>query len=252
LRLRDSYDVPEEVARGPHSAAFSEFLRNWFGDTHALTHGELDLTFLEDLTPEELTLARELVRRNLKLKQNHIIEGVSALHDVDAAPILRTMLKEEPDASRRLTIAGVLWKLTKDPVFIEALDSAKASGSLGYFGMLKVLWLDDSRAIDFLIDLLPEEDRESAPWRILRGISFRLPFRPLLARPYLAHAHANEEGMLALSLLNRLEFGGPGNAVDREKWRPPSDYRKRRHEPAFRESMTAALHRWNAEIKNGR
>ena len=115
MRLPDSYDIPEEVARGPHSPAFAKFLSNWFGDTHALTHGELDLTFLEDLTAEELELAQEMVRRNLKLKYTHIIEGAAALHDIAAVPILRAMFNEESDESRRLTIAGALWKLIKDP-----------------------------------------------------------------------------------------------------------------------------------------
>ena len=58
MRLADSYDIPDEVSRGPHSPAFEQFLRNWFGDTYALTHGELDLSFLDDLPPEELALAR--------------------------------------------------------------------------------------------------------------------------------------------------------------------------------------------------
>ena len=58
LRLRDSFDVPEEIARGQHSPAFSSFLWNWFGDTSLLTHGEPDITFLKDLTPEELATAR--------------------------------------------------------------------------------------------------------------------------------------------------------------------------------------------------
>jgi hypothetical protein len=64
LRLRDSYDVPSEVALGSHSRAFGEFLWNWFGDTYRITRGELDLTFLRDLTPEEL-------------EQDHIIEGAA-------------------------------------------------------------------------------------------------------------------------------------------------------------------------------
>lgn len=249
MRLSDTYDVPEEVARGPHSPAFAKFLSNWFGDTTELTHGELDLTFLEDLTAEERELAREMVRRNLKLKYTHIIEGVSALHDVSAVPILQAMFNEESDRSRQLTIAGALWKLVKDSVFIECLERAKTSGSLGYFGLLMVLWLDDSRAMDFLIDLLPRQDRESAPWRLLRWFAVRPPLRRILFPVYSAHAHGDLDGRFALSLLNRLEFG---KEVDRQMRRLPSDYRRRRNEVAFRESMTAAVHRWNLEMKNGR
>lgn len=180
MKLSDSYDIPEDVARGPHSAAFAKFLSNWFGDTYAITHGELDLTFLEDLTTDERELAREMVRRNLKLGYTHIVEGVSALRDIEAVPTLRAMFDKETDESRRLTIAGVLWKLARDPVFLECLERCKASRTLGHFGLLKVLWLDDSRAVDFLIDLLPAKDREAPPWRLLKWLAFRTPLRPVL------------------------------------------------------------------------
>jgi hypothetical protein len=206
LRLSDTYDVPEEVARGP-------------------------------------------LRRNLKLKHTHTIQGASALHDVAAVPMLRAMFDEEVDESRRLTIAGALWKPVKDPIFIECLERAKANGSLGYFGLLMLLWLDDLRAIDFLIDLLPQRDRESAPWRLLRCFAVRPPLRPLI-RAFLAHAHSNQQGAFALSLLNQLEFGRRV-AGDGSMWRLPSDYRRKRDDAAFRESKTAAIYRWNLEAKNG-
>jgi hypothetical protein len=254
MTLADSYDIPEDVSRGPHSPAFGQFLRNWFGDTYALTHGELDLSFLDDLTPEELALARGLVKRNLKLRQTHIIEGTSALHDVSAVPILRAMLDEESDVSRRLTIAGALWKLIQDPIFIDCLNSAKASGRNILCGnhLLQVLWLGDGRAVDFLIGMLPEKDGESHFWRVFRRICFRWPFRSLLARAYLAHAHTNMEGNFALGLLNELESGHRMGVPAWEMPRQPSDYRKRRHDPAFRELMVGAVREWNAEMKNGR
>jgi hypothetical protein len=182
--LSDTYDVPEEVARGPHSPAFAKYLSNWFGSTYAITHGELDLTFLQDLTTEERELAREMVRRNLKLKYTHIIEGVSALNDIAAVPILRAMYNEEVDESRRLTMAGALWKLVKDPIFIECLERAKANGSLGYFGLLRVLWLDDSRAIDILIDLLPQRDREPAPLEIIKMACRPPPITPIVVSSF--------------------------------------------------------------------
>ena len=163
LRLREVYDIPEERTAGTHSPAFAKFLWNWFGDTRALTHGELDLKFLADLTPQELSLARELIRRNLGLKYNHIIEGASALHDQEAAPMLREMLYREPDISRRLTIAGTLWKLTRDAVFVECLREARERqpGAFASPHLWQVLWLDDERATDFLVDLLDEKD-----WRV--------------------------------------------------------------------------------------
>ena len=250
--IRDSYDIPDEVSRGPHSPAFAQFLSNWFGDTTRITHGELDLGFLADLTPEELALAREMVRRNLKLRHNHIIQGVSALHDVAAAPILKSMLDTEPSESRRLTIAGALWKLTRDPVFPECLEQAKASGnqSLLTAHLNQVLWLDDSRAIDFLIDLLPERDHESLFWRVFQRLSLRWPWRRLLFRKWAAHRQRHAVGFYALALLNRLEFDAPAGAPPREAWRLPSEYRKLSNDLAFRERMTAFVHKWNVDVKN--
>ena len=144
MKLRDSFDIPEEVSRGPHSPAFGKFLFNWFGDTGPLTLGELDISFLNDLTPEELTCARQMIRRNLSLRYVHIILGVWALRDIEAAPALRAMIADEPNDSRRLTIAGALWKLTNDPVFPELLDAAKASGNpdLLTAHLNQVLWLE--------------------------------------------------------------------------------------------------------------
>lgn len=222
MRLCDTYDVPDSVASGPHSPAFAQFLWNWLGDTTRLTHGELDITFLNDLTPEELSTARELIRRNLKVKHNHIIQGAAALHDVAAAPIIRAMLDDEVDVRRRLTISGALWKINRDPIFIECLNEAKAVRSSIFRGvhLWEVLWLDDERALDFLIDLLDEPD-----WTVQS---------------------------LTLGLLNRLEFGHRMGIPAREMPHQPADYRTLRNDPSFRAQMTAAIRRHNAQSINGR
>jgi hypothetical protein len=94
VRLSDTHDVPATVASGDHSPAFAKFLSNWFGDTTRLTHGGLDITLLNDLTHDELSVARELIRRNLHLKLSHIIQGAAALDDAEAVPILRAMLEK--------------------------------------------------------------------------------------------------------------------------------------------------------------
>jgi hypothetical protein len=76
--VRDWHEIPEFVFKNPYSPAFVKFVRSYFGDTRAVTHYELDLTFLREMTPEETILAKELLRRNLALKHNHIIEGLAA------------------------------------------------------------------------------------------------------------------------------------------------------------------------------
>jgi hypothetical protein len=82
------------------------------------------------------------------------------------------------------------------------------------------VWLDDERALDFLIDLLDEQDR-------------------------------NHRSM-TLGLLNRLEFGRPMGIPAKEMPHQPSDYDKLRKDPAFRAHLVAAIRKRNAESKNGR
>lgn len=220
LRFRDSYHIPEGVGIGPHSSAFEAFLRNWFSDTRALTHGELDLSFLQELTSDELATARELIRRNLRLGQVHIIQGAAALRDTEALPVLRAMLEAEDNASKRLTIAGALWNLQRDPVFITCLERAKKAGGRTLAAHLyDVLWLDDERALDFLIDLLDQRDAVVQTF--------------------------------VLSLLNELEFGRQAVLAARILPRQPNDYRDRRSDPAFRNLMTAAIRKVNREKKGG-
>lgn len=90
--LSDVYEIPEAVVREPHSNAFAQFLQNWFGNSWALTRGEVDLTFLNDLTLDERQMAKDLLRRNLTLRYAHLIEGAAALDDVASIPILKGML----------------------------------------------------------------------------------------------------------------------------------------------------------------
>jgi HEAT repeat protein len=206
VQFGDRYEIPEEVVRRPYSPAFAQFLHHWFVDSFGLSRGEVDLAFLNDLTPEEIEVARELLRRNLKLKYTHIIKGVAAVRDLRSLPLLRTMLSEEPDLGRRLTIAGTLWKLARDPLFIECLDFMKESENahLKQAHIHQILWLENDWAIDLLIDLLDDKDK------LVRS--------------------------MALKMLNSLEFDR-SMVGDSELPRQASDYRLRRHEQAFRELM---------------
>lgn len=163
--LSDSYDVPQALVDDPPSPAFRQYLLNWFGSKRVSFAERLRTA--NNLTPEEAALARQLVRRNLKCKHHHIISGTWALDDLEAVPLLRVMFDAEPDESRRLEISGALWKLNRDPVFIECLNRAKESGMLSVpFHPEQILWLNDERSIDFLIDLLPLEDHDPRERRL--------------------------------------------------------------------------------------
>jgi len=223
MTLKSVYDIPEEVRKNAegdrYSTVFADFLWNWFGSTKAATNRRIDLSFVSRLSPSELSLAKDLIRRNLKLRYDHILWGASTLNDTEAVPALRRLLADERDLSRRLTIAGELWKLSRDPVFLDCLRDAKIRNpSLFVFGhLLQVLWLDDERALDFLVGLLDEPS--------VKGY--------------------------ALSLLNELEYG-PHPTVPSGKLPHQADYyRKNRLDPQFRAVVVSAIQKRNAESKYG-
>jgi hypothetical protein len=214
------YDITPEITDGPRSPAFARFLYHWFVDVMALTRGEVDLTFLQDFTPEELIVARRLIRQNLHLRHTHIIDGAAILGDMEAVPLLRAMLADEPDLSRRLTISGALWKLVRDPAFPGCLQQAKDDPSeyLMAAHLHHVLWLGDERAVDFLIDLLDHKNQS------VRSQVF--------------------------SELNRLDLLGTLPTLSPEQPWPPGDYRGRREDPAFRKRMAAAVRQSLRESTN--
>jgi hypothetical protein len=248
--LSNCYDVPQAVVDDPPSTAFRQFLLYWFCSIRVSFSERLKAA--TNLSPEETPLARCLIRRNLKCKHSHIISGTWALGDLEAAPPLRTMFGQEADESRRLLIAGALWKLNRDPVFIECLKRAKESGLLAvYFHLQQVLWLNDERSIDFLIDLLPQEDRDPRERALirLRNLCDHTPFRGLTMRMVREHNDAKGAGPWALGLLNHLETG---HLAPRDELRPPSYYRERRNDAAFREMMLEAVHECIAQMHQGR
>ena len=246
--LSDSYEVPQELIDDPKSPAFREYLLNWFGSNRVSFSERLRTA--NNLTPEEAVVARELIRRNLKCRRIHIISGTWALDDVEAVPLLRALFDTEPEESRRLMISGALWKLNRDPVFLECLNQAKKSGLLVPAHLEQVLWINDERSIDFLIDLLPHEDEDPRERRLLRlsRLCWHTPFRRMTMRMVRAHNEAKGGGSWALGLLNRLETG---RLVPKAEWRPPSYYRGRRNDPAFREMMLQAVHKSIAEMHQG-
>jgi hypothetical protein len=248
--LSDIYDIPQDVADGPHSPAFRQFLVYWFGGVRFPFSERLMVA--TNLSPEEVALARCLIRRNLKCKHSHIISGTWVLGDLEAVPPLRTMFEQEADESRRLLISGALWKLNRDPVFIECLNRAKESGLLAvYFHLQQVLWLNDERSIDFLIDLLPAEDRDPRGRALvrLRNLCYRTPFRRLTIGMVREHNERKGAAPWALSLLNDLE---KGRLVPPDEQAPPSYYRERRNDPAFRKKMLDAVHLLVAQMHQGR
>jgi len=218
MNFLSHYDIPRDVAEQNHSAAFTTFLQHWFVDTRALSRGEVNLSFLRDLTAEEADLARSLLRRNLVTRHVHIINGLALLRDTEAVPELRVLLRQEADPSRKLTVAGALWRIERNPEFIICLKDAMAGrdSNLKQAHFHQIGWLGDDRSFDLLIELLDDPDG------------------------YLR--------FLALTALNNLEFGQrfliPADKLPRQ----PDEYRARRSNPDFRTQMRMRIQEHIADL----
>lgn len=217
--LNTEYDLPAKAKRQSKggSRALREFYRHFFVDSVGLSRREVDLSFLQDLTPGESAIAKDLIRRNLKLNYTHIIDGAAALRDREAVPQLQDMLARESNPSRRLSIAGALWKITEDPIFRACLrDMAESNDEiLKAAHMYQIPWLGDVHAINLLIDLLHDSDS------------------------FVRH--------LALSALNAIEHRK--NLFSDELPCGPSDYISRRDDMEFMNVMVQNLCQWyNANV----
>jgi hypothetical protein len=151
------------------------------------------------------------------------------------------MLEDEPEESRRLTIAGALWKLGRDPVFPEHPEQAKKSGLIAvYPHLLQALRLDDERPLDFLIDLLPkdDEDKRKAALILLRKVLQHTPLRRWVHLRIKKHNEAQGAGPRAPIVLNDLESD---HKVPRGQENAPSHYRHHQFDPAFRRLVNAII-----------
>jgi hypothetical protein len=212
-------DFLERAIQANRSSALAEFEWHWYQNTWALTRGEIDLSFLDQLTPPELEYARGQLRADLHLGYTHIIEGVAALRDASSVPTLRMMLDHETDLSRRLTIAGALWKLAKDESFFDCLVQMKSGESTitkeAHFNQIS--WLDDGRAIDMYFDLLHDPDS--------------------LVR------------FLALKTLTELEFDQRFMVPAKFLPRSASDFESRKEDEALREVLISNLRKHNESFR---
>ncbi len=175
LNQHGAYDL-EPIDWTRASPVFREFFHQYFVDSRALIRGEVDLAPLTAMRAEEMELARALLRRNLRLRYSHIIDGVAHFGDLSAVPQLRALLEGEQDLSRRLTVARALWRLTSDSAFIALLSEMVASPNsiLKQAHIDDVLLVKDERAIDLLIALLDDPDSfvRSLALSRLNGLEF--------------------------------------------------------------------------------
>jgi hypothetical protein len=226
------YDVPAEALARQASPAFEAFLYHFFVNSIALSRREVDLGFVDDLTEQELVIAKQLLRRNLKLNYTHLIAGCATLDDRDSIRPLKFMYASERDLSRRLTIAEALWRIDRDPVFVECVYQMVQSESeiLKEAHIQQVLCLGDERSIDLLIALLGDAGgfvRHLALSKLnsieCRNLCF---FCPLDELPHSASdytARRNNVDFKAMMVRNLSEWYNPKCVYRTKKWRDSTD-----------------------------
>ena len=149
----------EPVDRERASPVFREFFHHYFVDSILLYRSEVDFGFMRRMGPEELALARRLVRANLA-HGSHFIEGAALLGDREAAPEMHRLLDAERDLGARLPIGRALWMLERSTVFPELLSRMVRSRdpALKQRHCEDVLLLADERAVDLLLTLSEDGD----------------------------------------------------------------------------------------------
>ncbi|MCX6545913.1 MAG: hypothetical protein NTV05_16060 [Acidobacteria bacterium] len=155
-RARQFYEYPPGMIDVQRSPAFEAFCHYYVHDSFGLSRREVDLGFLRALTADEVGLARSFLRANLHTRHVHIVKGVADLEDRTCVPLLRGMLGDEQDASRRLVIAGSLWRLDRDQIFVDLLEDMLRSSQCWLIKAHQgeILWVADYRAIDLMIQTL--------------------------------------------------------------------------------------------------
>lgn len=141
------------------SPAFRTFYHSYFIDKILVLRNELDDKWVDGLSPDELDLARRLVRANLANGQIYR-EAAALLNDRDAIPLLHAMLEGTRDLSEKIYIALPLWYLERAPaypVLINELVHSKQS-ELKKRHIWEILAIGDMRAIDHLFTLAEDAD----------------------------------------------------------------------------------------------
>ena len=146
--------MPEAVDLDTASPAFRRFYHLHFVDTIPILRGDEDWGFAKALTPEELALARRLVRANLHLGSFYG-DSAAVLNDREAIPVLHDLLGRAGDISQRIAIARPLWILERSPAYASLIDEVVhgKDPALKERHIYDILLIADERALDHLFTM---------------------------------------------------------------------------------------------------
>jgi hypothetical protein len=146
--------MPEPVDLDRASPAFRKFYHLHFVDWIPILRGDEDWGFARALTPDELALARRLVRANLHLNPLYG-DSAAVLNDREAIPVLHELLGRAGDISQRIAIARPLWILERSPAYSSLIDELVhgKDSVLKDRHIFDILLIADERALNHLFTM---------------------------------------------------------------------------------------------------
>ena len=177
------YKIDIDINDESFTPAFKEFYHTHFVNSWGLRRREVDTSFFTSMTEEEKNIAKRLVRQNLPLIQNHLIEAAGELQDEEVLPILYQLFESCQDFSRQLTIGRAIWKINGDVLYPELLKKLKnhPSDSLREAHFEQVTDIKDTGSLEMLFDYLDDNSKmvqRMALTELNALMGWRNPFEP--------------------------------------------------------------------------
>lgn len=143
------------------SEAFKCFYNNHFIDTISLSRNEDDRWYFDKMSKEEIGIASELLRRNIKCRYEYIIESIASIKDVSAIPELQLLLNQQTDLGWQLIISRTIFYLNGDLKYFEFVRKIpeNESETLRWFNVNSFLDFNTSEGIFLLINTLNDESK---------------------------------------------------------------------------------------------
>ena len=152
--MATGYNIDIDLNSSDYSTAFNDFYSAHFINSFALTRGDIDTSFFNEMTNAEKEIGKRLIRQNLKLRQTHLFTAAGQLKDSEALPILYEQLNNNPDFSWQMTIGQAIWRINGDPLYPKLLKHLKdhPSDTTREAHFDQVLDLKDEQSIETYFD----------------------------------------------------------------------------------------------------
>lgn len=118
------YDFGILESHEAYSREFRKFIFYYFIEGMYVLRQEIEVSFLDSLTPKERLLAKQLVRNNLRLDHTILYYGAKGLKDYGSVPYLIRRFATETDYGLLLEISQAIRKITDDNFYRQPFKSS--------------------------------------------------------------------------------------------------------------------------------